>query len=69
MAETIPPIRSRRGPRRPGPGKLHGDKADDHRSIRSYLQRRQITARLGRRGAESSDRLVRHRRVIEGTVA
>ncbi|MFB7669368.1 transposase, partial [Kitasatospora sp. NPDC056138] len=69
LAEAIPPIRSRRGPRRRRPGTLHGDKAYDHRFIRSYLRRRQITARIARRGIESSNRLGRHRWVIERTVA
>ncbi|MFD7645673.1 IS5 family transposase [Kitasatospora sp. NPDC059795] len=69
LVEAIPPIRSRRGPRRRRPGKLHGDKAYDHRFIRSYLRRRQIPARIARRGIESSQRLGRHRWVIERTVA
>ncbi|WP_345701722.1 IS5 family transposase [Kitasatospora terrestris] len=69
LVEAIPPIRSRRGPRRRRPGKLHGDKAYDHRFIRSYLRRRQITHRIARRGIESSTRLGRHRWVIERTVA
>ncbi|WP_411543912.1 IS5 family transposase [Kitasatospora sp. DSM 101779] len=69
LTDAIPPIRSRRGPRRRRPGKLHGDKAYDHRFIRSYLRRRQITARIARRGVESSTRLGRHRWVIERTVA
>ncbi|KIQ65542.1 transposase [Kitasatospora griseola] len=69
LTDAIPPIRSRRGPRRRRPGKLHGDKAYDHRFIRTYLRRRQITARIARRGIESSTRLGRHRWVIERTVA
>nr|WP_285740832.1 IS5 family transposase [Kitasatospora phosalacinea] len=69
LADAIPPIRSRRGPRRRRPGKLHGDKAYDRRFIRTYLRRRQITARIARRGVESSTRLGRHRWVIERTVA
>ncbi|MFD5433498.1 IS5 family transposase [Kitasatospora sp. NPDC127067] len=69
LVDAIPPIRSRRGPRRRRPGKLHADKAYDHRFIRSYLRRRQIPARIARRGIESSQRLGRHRWVIERTVA
>jgi transposase len=69
LTEAIPPIRSKRGPRRRRPAKLHADKAYDHRFIRSYLRRRQITARIARRGVESSTRLGRHRWVIERTVA
>ncbi len=69
LVDAIPPIRSRRGPRRRRPGKLHGDKAYDHRFIRSYLRRRQIPARIARRGIDSSSRLGQHRWVIERTVA
>ena len=69
LVEAVPPIRSRRGPRRRRPGKLHADKAYDHRFIRTYLRRRQITARIARRGIESSQRLGRHRWVIERTMA
>ncbi|MED7953203.1 transposase, partial [Streptomyces sp. BE303] len=69
LVDAIPPIRSRRGPRRRRPGKLHADKAYDHRFIRTYLRRRQIPARIARRGIESSQRLGRHRWVIERTVA
>ncbi|RAJ31787.1 DDE family transposase [Kitasatospora sp. SolWspMP-SS2h] len=69
LVEAIAPIRSRRGPRRCRPGKLHGDKAYDHRFIRAYLRRRQIAHRIARCGIESSTRLGRHRWVIERTVA
>ncbi|MEE1820766.1 IS5/IS1182 family transposase, partial [Streptomyces sp. BE20] len=68
LGEAIPPIRSRRGPRRRRPGKLHGDIADDNRFNRSYLRRRQITHRIPRRGHESSQRLARQRWVNERTV-
>ncbi|MFE6872441.1 IS5 family transposase [Kitasatospora sp. NPDC057692] len=69
LTDAIPPIRSRHGPRRRRPAKLRGDKAYDHRFIRSYLRRRQITARIARRGIDSSARLGRHRWAIERTVA
>ncbi|MEU1289954.1 IS5 family transposase [Kitasatospora sp. NPDC005856] len=69
LVEAIPPIRSRRGPRRRRPGKLHGDKAYDHRFIRSYLRRRQTTDRIARCGIQPSARLGRHRWVIERTVS
>ncbi|MGC0423343.1 transposase [Embleya sp. AB8] len=69
LVEGIPPIRSRRGPRRRKPAKLHGDKAYDHRFIRAYLRKRHIAHRIGRRGVDSSRRLGRHRWVVERTVA
>ncbi|BAJ33306.1 putative transposase [Kitasatospora setae KM-6054] len=69
LVEAIPPIRSRRGPRRRRPGKLHADKAYDDRFIRSCLRGRQIPVRTARWGIDSSQRLGRHRWVIERTVA
>ncbi|MFI6335251.1 IS5 family transposase [Streptomyces sp. NPDC050535] len=65
----IPPIRSRRGPRRRKPGKLHGDKGYDYRHLRRWLASRGIRHRLARRGIESSRRLGRHRWVVERTVS
>ena len=65
----IPPIRSRRGPRRRRPGKLHGDTAYDHRHLRRWLASRGIRHRLARKGIESSRRLGQHRWVVERTVS
>ncbi len=69
LVRGIPPIRSRRGPRRRRPGKLHGDKGYDYRHLRQWLRSRGITHRLARRGIESSTHLDRHRRVVERSVA
>jgi transposase len=69
LVRGIPPIRSRRGPRRRRPGKLHGDKGYDYRHLRQWLRSRGITHRLARRGIESSARLGRHRWVVERSVA
>jgi transposase len=69
LVRGIPPIRSRRGPRRRKPGKLHGDKGYDYRHLRQWLRERGITHRLARRGVESSTRLGRHRWVVERSVA
>jgi IS5 family transposase len=69
LVRGIPPIRSRRGPRRRKPGKLHGDKGYDYRHLRQWLRGRGITHRLARRGIESSTRLGRHRWVVERSVA
>ncbi|MFW6642187.1 IS5 family transposase [Nocardiopsis algeriensis] len=65
----IPPIRSRRGPRRRTPGKLHGDKGYDYAHLRRWLRKRGIVHRLARRGVESSQRLGRHRWQVERTMA
>ncbi|WP_408059250.1 IS5 family transposase [Streptomyces erythrochromogenes] len=69
LVRGIPPIRSRRGPRRRRPGKLHGDKGYDYDHLRKWLRARNITPRIARRGVESSERLGRHRWVVERTMA
>jgi transposase len=72
MVDAIPPIIGPRGkPSRPRkrPGKLHGDKAYDGSTLRHALRRRSITPRIARRGVDSSERLGRHRWVVERTFA
>ncbi|MEU7607363.1 IS5 family transposase [Streptomyces sp. NPDC041003] len=69
LVRGIPPIRSRRGPRRRRPAKLHGDKGYDYDHLRKWLCSRNITPRIARRGIESSQRLGRHRWTVERTVA
>ncbi|WP_208026400.1 IS5 family transposase [Streptomyces sp. Tu 3180] len=69
LVRGIPPIRSRRGPRRRRPGKLHGDKGYDYRHLRRWLASRGIRHRLARKGIESSRHLGRHRWVVERTVS
>jgi transposase len=69
VLEDIPPIRMPTRRRRQRPGKLHADKAYDHRRCRAYLRRRGIQPRIARRMIESSQRLGRHRWTIERTGA
>lgn len=69
LVRGIPPIRSRRGPRRRRPAKLHGDKGYDYPHLRRWLRARHITPRIARKGIEPSERLGRHRWVVERTVA
>ncbi|WP_331725281.1 IS5 family transposase [Streptomyces zaomyceticus] len=69
LVKGIPLIRSRRGPRRRKPGKLHGDKGYNYSHLRRWLRERGITHRIARRGVESSQRLGRHRWTIERTMA
>ncbi|WP_405966034.1 IS5 family transposase [Streptomyces sp. NBC_00723] len=69
LVRGIPPIRSRRGPRRRRPAKLRGDKGYDYDHLRRWLRSRNITPRIARRGIESSQRLGRHRWTVERTVA
>ncbi|MGY3335040.1 transposase [Streptomyces filamentosus] len=65
LVRGIPPIRSRRGPRRRRPAKLHADKGYDYDHLRRWLRSRGIRHRIARRGVESSPRLGRHRWTIE----
>ena len=69
VVEDVPAIRMPTGRRRRQPGKVHADKAYDHRRCRRYLRRRGIKPRIARRGIESSARLGRHRWTIERTGA
>jgi transposase len=72
LLERIPSIRlpyHRRGHPRRRPAKLHGDKGYDKPHCRRYCQRYHIGCRLARIGIESSDRLGRHRWVVERTLA
>jgi transposase len=65
----IPPIRSRRGPRRRRPAKLHADKGYDYDHLRRWLRARGIRHRIARKGIESSTRLGRHRWTVERTMS
>lgn len=72
LVDAIPPIIGPRGkPGRPRkrPAKLHADKAYDSSDLRRALRARGITPRLARRGIESSERLGRHRWVVERSFA
>jgi hypothetical protein len=62
---AIPAIKSRRGPRRRKPGKLHGDKAYNQVELREWVRKQGIAVRIARKGIESSTKLGRHRWVIE----
>ena len=66
MLDAIPPLR-RRGPGRPRcrPRKLHADKGYDFKKCRRACRARGILPRIARRGIESSERLGRHRWVVE----
>lgn len=68
--DAVPPVRSgRRGRPRRRPAKLHADKAYDRRRCRRECRARGIVPRIARRGVESSERLGRHRWVVERTLA
>jgi transposase len=72
LVDHIPSILGPRG--RPGrprkrPLKLHADKAYDLPRCRQHLRRRGIRCRIARKGIDSSQKLGRHRWVVERTLA
>jgi transposase len=67
--DAIPSIRRPSGQRRKRPAKLHADKGYDYPFCRALLRTRHITPRIARKGIERSDRLGRHRWVVERTLA
>lgn len=69
LIRAVPAIRSRRGPRRRKPVKLHADKAYDHAELRKWVRDRGIVVRIARKGIETSKKLGRHRWVIERTIS
>jgi hypothetical protein len=72
MVDAVAPVKRPRG--RPGrprkrPAKLHCDKGYDYPRCRRALRRRGICPRIARRGIEPSQRLGRHRHVVERSLA
>jgi IS5 family transposase len=72
MVDAVAPVERPRG--RPGrprkrPAKLHCDKGYDYPRCRRALRRRGICPRIARRGIEPSQRLGRHRYVVERSLA
>jgi transposase len=65
VLDAVRPVRQPVGRPRKRPVKLHGDKGYDYRACRDLLTTRNITARIARKGIESSTKLGRHRYVIE----
>ena len=70
LLDAIPPLRTGRpGRPRHRPEKLHGDKGYDYRRCRAACRRRGICHRIARKGVEATDKLGRHRWVVERTLA
>jgi len=71
IEEVVDAIRAIRKPHRgrprKRPRKLHADKGYDFPRCREALRKRGIIPRIARRGIESSERLGRHRWVVERT--
>lgn len=70
LLDSVPPVSAGRpGRPRRRPGKLHVDKAYDHRRCHRSYRTRGIQPRIARRGVEDSQRLGCHRWVVERTFA
>ncbi len=69
LIDAVPPICRPSGQRRTRPAKLHADKAYDIPRCRQALSRRHIRIRIARKGIDSSEKLGRHRWVVERTLA
>lgn len=70
LLDSIEPIKhSGKGRPRKRPAKLHADKAYDDKKCAQALRKRGIKRRIARKGVESSEKLGRHRWVVERTLA
>ena len=69
MLDGVPAIKQPNGQRRKRPSKLHADKAYDIPRCRRACRQRPIRVRIARKGIDSSERLGRHRWVVERTLA
>ncbi len=69
LVDAIAPIKGRKGRPRRKPDKMHADKGYDSKTNRRALRKRGITPRIARRGIESSEKLGKHRWVVERTFA
>jgi transposase len=70
LLDGIEPIKGPgRGRPRKRPEKLHADKAYDDKKCARALRKRGIKRRIARKGVESSEKLGRHRWIVERTLA
>lgn len=68
--DAVPQVRNGRvGRPRRRPYKVHADKGYDFKRCRDAIWKRNGVPRIARRGVESSERLGRHRWVVEATFA
>ncbi len=69
VLDAIPPVRGRVGRPRRRPDKLHADKGYRSRKNQGLLRARNIQSRVARPKIDSSERLGKHRWVVERTFA
>ena len=69
LLEAVAPIRQCAGRPRRRPGRLYADKGYDYPRCRRACRERGVVPRIARRGVDSSERLGRHRWVVERTLA
>ena len=69
VVDDVPPVRTPAGGGAPGPARSTLTRATTAAANRAYLRRRGITARIARRGVESSTRLGRHRWRVERSLS
>jgi IS5 family transposase len=69
LIAALPTVKQQYGYRRKRPDKVHADKGYDLPRCRGFLTKRGIRARIARRGVESSEKLGRHRSVVERSLA
>jgi transposase len=69
LVDRVGPVRGRVGRPRRRPVRLYADKAYDFGRCRRALRARGISARIARRGVQSSRRLGRQRWKVERTIA
>lgn len=69
LIAALPPVKQRYGYRRKRPDKVHAGKGYDFPRCRRFLTRRGIRVRIARRARDGSERLGRHRWVVERSLA
>jgi IS5 family transposase len=67
LIAALPAVKQRHGYRRKRPDRVHADKGDDFARCRRFLAGRGTRVRIAMRKVESSERLGRHRWVVETT--
>jgi IS5 family transposase len=67
ILNALPTLHRKRGRPKWKPGKVHADKGYDSAKNRHCLKMLGITPRIARRGIENSERLGKHRWVVEQT--